>query len=386
MFLNITSLLVGFLCLFVVVLMLFNPKPNRKTNVYLVIILFIAGIQRFVNAIEVLHFTTLTYSPLKLRLTIAFFIVPLYYLFFRRLILVNNNLKKELSHFILPTLFVLFDMLVVNYKISYYFYLAFSCCYFGGIVWLVIGLLKTKNRSMYQEGSYNTIRTWTLFMSLTTFTMLFFSNYYLFSSPKSNINLNDFYRYTSLLWLGALLYIFKNPVIIFGEYNLMKNILTSEPQTFLVWNRKPLKAIEEKDKILYKNVSNKIDDIILNIQKLQKSAIAITSFSFTADTLAKELKIPRSHIELVFKYYSNYSVSDFTNLVKINYAVLLINEEYLDNYTIEHLGEVCLFNSRFTFSKNFKKFMGLSVSDYVTNRTSNHKKQVSNYSNNTSTN
>ena len=75
----------------------------------------------------------------------------------------------------------------------------------------------------------------------------------------------------------------------------------------------------------------------------------------------------------MFKYYCNYSVSDFTNLVKINYAVLLINEEYLDNYTIEHLGEVCLFNSRFTFSKNFKKFMGLSVSDYVINRKSIHK-------------
>ncbi len=373
MFLNITSLLVGFLCLFVVALMLFNPKPNRKTNVYLVIILFIAGIQRFVNAIEVLQFTTLTYSPLKLRLTFAFFIVPLYYLFFRRLILVNANLKKELSHFILPTLFVLFDIFVVNYKISHYFFLAFSSCYYGGIIWLVIGLLKTKNRSLYQEGSYNTIRTWTLFMTLTTFSMLFFSNYYLFSSPKSEINLNDFYRYTSLLWLGALLYIFKNPVIIFGEYNLLKNIQTNEPQAFLIWNQKPLKAIEEKDKILYKNISNKIDDIILNIQKLQKSEIAITSFSFTADTLAKELKIPRSHIELVFKYYCNYSVSDFTNLVKINYAVLLINEEYLDNYTIEHLGEVCLFNSRFTFSKNFKKFMGLSVSDYVINRKSIHK-------------
>lgn len=374
MFLNITSLLVGFLCLFVVLLMLFNSKPNRKTNVYLVIILFIAGIQRFVNAIEVLHFTTLTYSPLKLRLTFAFFIVPLYYLFFRRLILVNNNLKKELFHFILPTLFVLIDIFLVNYKLSYFIYLVFSCYYFGAILWLVIGLLKTKNRSLYQEGSYNTIRTWTMFMTLTTFSMLFFSNYYLFSSPKSNINLNDFYRFTSLLWLGALLYIFKNPVIIFGEYNLMRNMQSNEPQAFIIWNQKPLKAIEEKDKTLYKNILNKIDDIILNIKELQKSADAITAFSFTTDTLAKKLKIPRSHIELIFKYYCNYSVSDFTNLVKINHAVSLINKDYLENYTVEHLGEVCLFNSRFTFSKNFKKFMGLSVSDYVINRSSIHKK------------
>lgn len=380
MFLNITSLLVGFLCLFAVVLMVLNPKPNRKTNVYLVIILFVAGIQRFVNAIEVLHFTTVTYSPLKLRLTFAFLIVPTYYLFFRRLILVNASIKKELAHFILPTILVLIDIFVIHHKLHYGIYLVFSCYYFVAILQLVIGLLKNKNRSMYEEGSYKTIRTWTILMTLITFTLVVFSNYFLFSHSKTEINLNNFYRFSSLLWLSVLLYIFKNPVIIFGEYTLLKNIQSSEPQTFLIWNQKPIKTIEEKDKILYKNILNNIENIILNIQNLQKSAVALTSFSFTADTLAKELKIPRSHIELVFKYFCNYSVNDFTNLVKINYAVSLINGGYLENYTVEHLGIACLFNSRFTFSKNFKKFMGLSVSDYVLNRTSINKTKLTNIS------
>ena len=373
MFLNITSLLVGFLCLFVVVLMILNPKPNRKTNVYLVIILFIAGVQRFVNALEVLHFTTTTYSPLKLRLTFAFFIVPIYYLFFRRLIFVNASLKKELSHFILPTILVLIDIFVIQHKLHYGIYLVFSCYYFVAILQLVIGLLKNKNRSMYEEGSYKTIRTWTILMTLITFTLVIFSNYFLFNRAKTEINLINFYRFSSFLWLGVLLYMFKNPVIIFGEYNLLKNIQSSEPQAFLIWSQRQIKPIEEKDKILYKNISNKIDNIILNIKNLQKSANALTRFSFTADTIAKELKIPRSHIELVFKYYCNYSVKDFTNLVKINYAVSLINGGYLEKYTVEHLGEVCLFNSRFTFSKNFKKFMGMSVSDYITNKTNIHK-------------
>lgn len=374
MFLNVTSLLVGFLCLLVVVLMLFNPKPNRKTNVYLVIILFVAGLQRFVNALEALALTNLTYSPLKIRLSVAFFIVPVYYLFFNRLIKGNSKLKQELLHFVLPVILLLVDIFIVDYGLSYYIFLAFSCYYFGAILLLVKGLIKNKNRSIFEEGSYKTIRTWTILMTLITFTLLIFSNYFLFSSNKTETNLNNFYRYSSVLWLIAIVYIFKNPVIIFGEYKLLKNIQSSEPQDFLIWSQKPLKAIEEKDKVVYKNISIKIDDIILNIQKLQKSAVALTAFSFTADTLAKELKMPRSHIELVFKYFCNYSVNDFSNLVKINYAVSLINEGYLENYTVAHLGEVCLFNSRFTFSKNFKKFMGLSVSDYIINRASVHKK------------
>lgn len=365
MFLNLVSLLVGFLCLFVVVLMLFNPKPDRKTNLYLIIILFLAGIQRFVNGIEVLELSEVTYSPLKLRLSAAFFIVPVYYLFFRRLIHGNTDFKKELLHFILPTILVLIDVLILSYSLSYYFYLTFSCFYFAAILLQVFGLLRSKNRSMLEKSNFKTIRAWTILMTLITFLLVLFSNYFLFSGAKAGINLNDFYRYSSLLWLIALIYIFKNPVIIFGEKNLIKNIQVYEPQEFLIWSRKPLKLIEEKDNALNNSLSSKIEGIILNIQKLQKSKQLLSKITFTANSLAKELKIPKSHVDFILKYHCHYSVNDFSNLVKINFAVSLMNDGYLDKYTIASLGDRCLFNSRFTFSKNFKKFMGVSVSDYV---------------------
>ena len=365
MFLNIITFLVGFLCLFVMVLMLFNSRPNRKTNIYLIIILFLVGLQRFLNGIELLELTEVIYSPLKIRLSAAFFIVPIYYLFFNRLIRGTSNLKKELLHFILPILFVSVDVLIVNYQLDYYFYLTFSSVYFGLILNLVFGLINNKKRSMFEKGSYETIRTWTILMCLITFLLLLFSNYFLFNLVEARTNLNNFYRFSSLLWLIALIYIFKNPIIIFGEHTLLKSIQLNEPQEFLIWSRKPLKSIEQKDAVLSNNISAKIDTIILSIQKLQKSSHALSKITFTASNLAKELKIPRSHVEFVFKYYCHYSINDFSNLIKINYAVSLINEGYLEKYTIASLGDNCLFNSRFTFSKNFKKFMGISVSDYM---------------------
>ena len=365
MFLNVLSLLVGFLCLLVVVLMLFNPRSNRKTNVYLIIILFVVGFQRFVNAIEVLEFTKVIYSPLKIRLTFSFFIVPIYYLFFKRLIQGAGKLKVELLHFILPTLLVLVNIFLLKNGLSYYFYLAFSCFYFGSILLMVNEFIKIKKRSKFEVGTYKTIRTWTLLMVIMVFSLVVFSNYFLFSEVKSGMNLNDFYRFSSLLWLIALIYIFKNPVIIFGEQNLIKNIQANQPQEFLIWSSKSLRAIENKDLILSNNISDRIDSFILNIQKLQKSKPALSKITFTANNLAKELNLPRSHVEFVFKYYCYYSINDFSNLVKINYAVSLMNDGYLENFTIASLGDKCLFNSRFTFSKNFKKFMGVSVSDYV---------------------
>lgn len=369
MFLNVLSLLVGFLCLFVVALMLFNPKPNRKTNSYLLVILFVAGLQRFLNAIEVLGFTTDTYSPLKIRLTFAFYIVPVYYLFFKRLFRGNGKLQKELLHFILPTVLVLIDMLLVDYTISYVMYLIFSCYYFGSILMLVKELIQMKKLSMFEKGSYKTIKTWALLMAAITFLLVLYSNYFLFSDAKPRINLNIFYSISSLLWLAALVYMFKNPMIIFGEENLLKSLQKNAPQDILIWNTKPLKGIEDKDLMIYNAIKARIGTILMDIQVLQKSVPLISTTTLTAETLSKELKIPKSHLELIFKYYCHYSINDFGNLVKVSYSLSLIRDGYLENYTVAYLGEKCLFNSRFTFSKNFKKFTGVSVSDFVKSQT-----------------
>ena len=365
MFLNVVSLLVGFLCLFVVVLMLFNQKLNSKTNVYLLMILFVAGFQRFTNAIEVLGFTTTTFSPLKIRPTFAFYIVPIYYLFFRRLIRKNSKLTKELLHFILPTVLLFIDILLVDYKLSYLFYLAFTLFYLVSILLLLKELLQMKKLSMFEKANYKTIKTWVLLMTIITFLLAVYSNYFLFSEAKPRITLNAFYRISSLLWLVALIYIFSNPIIIFGELNLLKSLQKNAPQDLLIWSVKPLKVIEEKDLMVYTTILKKIDFIVSDIQTLQKSVPLISTTTLTAKTIAQELKIPKSHLDLVFKYYCHYSINDFSNLVKINYAVILINDGYLESYTIASLGERCLFNSRFTFSKNIKKFIGVSVSDFV---------------------
>jgi len=365
MFLNVVCLLVGFLCLFVVLLMFLNPNPNRKTNGYLIIILMVVGLQRFLYSIEVLGFTDFTFSPLKIRRTLIFYIVTVYYLFFSRLISTTSSLKKELLHFILPTVFLAFNFWYVNYRLFSFFYLLYSIVYFIFIVGKVREFFYRKNQSILGKISNQAIKTWLLLMLAVSFSLIIYSNYFLFSNLSYKIILSNFYRYSSLIWFVILIYMFRNPIIIFGENNLLKSLQKNAPQDLLIWNVKPLKVIEEKDLIVYNAVKARIDAILMDIQVLQKSVPLITKITLTADTLAKELKIPRRHLELVFKYYCHYSINDFSNLVKINYAVTLINEGYLESYTVASLGERCLFNSRFTFSKNFKKFIGMSVSDFV---------------------
>jgi len=341
--------------------------PNCKTNAYLIVILILAGTQRFLYAIEVLDFTSSTYSVFSIQSNLLrFFGVPVYYLFFSRLIYGTGVFKKELLHFIFPTVLILINLVFVDYRINRLLFLCYSVLYFVSILAIVKKFIYRKNPSMIDKISYRAIKTWLLLTITVTISIIVLSNYILLQDLSSPINLNSFYRYSSLVWLGLLLYMFKNPVIIFGEYALLKNIQLNESQDSLVWKRKPLIAIEDKDKIVNNATFNKIDSIVLEIKVLQKSVSILSKTTLTAETLAKELKIPRRHLDFVFKYYCHYSINDFSNLVKVNYALSLINEGYLEKYTVASLGEKCLFNSRFTFSKNFKKFIGVSVSDYVT--------------------
>ena len=261
MFLNVVSLLVGFLCLFLVALMLCNQKPNQKSNGYFIIILFVAGLQRFANALEVLGFTSATFSPLKIRMTFAFFIVPLYYLFFKRLIRKKNSVKKELFHFIVPAIFVAFDFLVTNYTLSYYWYLAFSIVYFGSILVLIKELFQLSKLNLLKKRNYKTIQTWALLMVSITFLLVVYSNYFLLSDKEPKINLNVFYSLSSFLWLFALIYMFRNPTIIFGEHYLLKNIQKETHQDILIWSDRPIKKIETKDSKATKNLSKNFGPI-----------------------------------------------------------------------------------------------------------------------------
>lgn len=367
MFLDVFSLLIGFLCLFVVLLILFNQKPNRITNGYLIAILMVVGLQRFLYAIEALGFTHKTYSPLHIKPLLAFYIVPIYYLFFSRLIQGAGLLKKELLHFIFPSLLIVINLVFASYTVNRSVYLCYTVIYFLLILVMTRKFIYRKNLSILDKMSYPAIKKWVVLMLVLTLLLFVYSNYISFQDLSNQMDLRTFYRYSSLVWLGVIIYMFKNPVIIFGEHTFIKNIQSDEHQDFQTWSHKSLKTIEDKDKIVHQTVSKRIDSIILEIKTLQKSAEVLSKTTLNAESLAKSLKIPKRHLDFAFKYHCLYSVNDFSNLVKVNYALSLINEGYLERYTVASLGEKCLFNSRFTFSKNFKKFVGVSVSDYIGN-------------------
>jgi AraC-like DNA-binding protein len=56
--------------------------------------------------------------------------------------------------------------------------------------------------------------------------------------------------------------------------------------------------------------------------------------------------------------------NEFLNQYRVEYAISKIEDGYLDDYTLEALGEISGFNSRTTFFNAFKKEMGFSPSEF----------------------
>lgn len=368
MALIVLSLLVGFLCVFSVLLLLIsNTALTFKANPYFIIILIIVGVQRFANALHSLNITPENFSILNKVPIIVFYFVPIYFLFFNRQIDKSYSIKNELLHFIFPSLLLLINIWYLNFKLFGLVYLIYSTAYFAIFTLKLKNFLLKKKSSIFDEVEGSKIKSWLLLMYVTSSFTLFFTFSLVLIDLNYEMLLKQLYIYTSLLWFFTLLYMYANPVIIFGEKYFVKNIQENSYKEFEIWKTNPIKSIQAKDQKLYSSISSKIGTTILNIKSLQKNISIISTNTLTTKVIAQELQIPKSHVDLIFKYYCLYSVKEYSNLIKIEYALELIKNGYLSKYTIESLGEKCMFNSRFTFYQNFKKYVGVSVNEFYAN-------------------
>jgi AraC-like DNA-binding protein len=77
---------------------------------------------------------------------------------------------------------------------------------------------------------------------------------------------------------------------------------------------------------------------------------------YSIKALQEELKIPNKSVRYYFNHIAGLSFTDWKNNKRIEYAIQLIKEGYLQKYTREHLAKECGFLSRSNFNQAIKKF------------------------------
>jgi AraC-like DNA-binding protein len=366
MLLSFFSFIVGLALLLLVFFVLINRQKDKKLNLYFLIIIGVLGMNRFLLGVEEFNLIDSFNSPMKDNFIHQFFTVVISYLFFDNLLFKVTPFKKVIPHFIFPIVFVLGTVLFpIKFGLIKIVFFLFSTGYVvfpGYLVW----------KYVYKRKNYKDLIH---FQSIKAFALLTYSVYFIFyvvynyvfmTNPQETGSGHFVQFYTISSWglLFLIIYIFRNPVILYGEQLLLKNLKNTSKEEVVAWRSSKLEPTELEDLDLEKKVKPKVEELIFAIKKFEEELLENFVVLPSLKELAFKLDYPQSHLKYVFTYYSFCTFGEYQNNLKIKFALKLIKAGYLDTRTIDSLAARCLFANKRTFYRNFKKWVGYTPSEY----------------------
>ena len=107
-----------------------------------------------------------------------------------------------------------------------------------------------------------------------------------------------------------------------------------------------------------KNIYHQIESLFLNTD-------SYLDFNYTSARISVDTGIRSELIRSSIKVYSEMSVPLFINSYRIKYAIKLIDEDYLQNYSMEALAEKSGFSSQENFNRVFKVLKSCTPTEYL---------------------
>lgn len=233
--------------------------------------------------------------------------------------------------------------------------------YISGVVYVTLSLwtLYQYRKNMVQQFS-NTEKinfNWLLYLILWIVMIWFFV---LFIQEDRFI-----YAATTffILWLG---YFGIKQVQVFHQPNTLE-------QDYLEYEKKAISYVQ-KDEIdldaadkKYKNsglTDNDIDEIHKKLTRLLDEEKPFTNPNLTLDELAKMLHVHPNSLSQVINTKEEKNFYELINKRRIDEFVKKLAEPENKQYTLISIAFECGFNSKASFNRNFKKYFGLTPSEY----------------------
>lgn len=363
---TLLSFFVGFALLLLIFFVWINNQKDKKLNIYFLVILVVAGMQRFLQGIEAFGLIASFKNPFVGNFMYQFFMVVVVYLFFDNLLHKITPRRKVMLHLVFPTLFagvsILFNLDLELVKVVFFLFSTLYVVLPAVLIWKYVYQRKNYKELLH----FQSIKTWATFMFSIYGIIYILSNYYFITGSQQGVSafFVQFYDASSLVWLVIVLYILKNPIILYGEQLLLKNLNAASTEELVVWRGAKLEPTEKEDLEVEKKVSEKVEKLIFAIKEFELRLLEKFVELPSLKELAFQLNCPQSHLKYVFKYHSYYSYSEYQTILKVKYALKLIKSGYLDIHTIDSLAVSCLFSQRSTFYYSFKKLIGYTPTEY----------------------
>ena len=104
-------------------------------------------------------------------------------------------------------------------------------------------------------------------------------------------------------------------------------------------------------------------EIVEKLKEIEKEQLFLL-YDFDIAVLARKIELPVHHLSYFLNQYYETSFATYRNKLRMEHAVQLIKEGFLNQNTIEALSWSCGFVSRTSFSKTFKVVVGFTPKEY----------------------
>ena len=382
MFEKTLCLFTGSLGIIIFLLMVFRLKNNRNINIYLTIILLLGSL-RFLAYGLLSNLPILLSYHKQINYSFALTVWPLVYLYFKKLAQAKATFKnRDILHCIVPIsiISIIWFKNYLNhdvYTIGMEIDILFSLCM--GVIYAVLcyRLLKKnvwsrKSDVLVINQQNKIIKQWTQF--LFALIILLFVKFLINLAMNNDLlwfkNQNQYIGVGAFIWIVIYLKMLYSPEIIYG-YQEFQNKISEYKKSAIVfdhiWIPVGKEVLNIQDVALKDKISGSIQHYIIEIERFAINSDSFLFENFKIDDLANKLSVPKSHLIYLFKYHSTISFVDFKKIIRIQKAIVLIEEGFLKTNTLEALAAHTGFSSYSTFFKSFKSIAGSSPQEFIKN-------------------
>lgn len=359
-----------------------NYKSNKIMNIYFILFIGIISLKQFTIGISHFFIEKNSTNWFYENASFSVLIFPLIYLYFKNLTITQKTFGKKdfFTHFSFP---ILFFLLLLNqsyspYKIikpqyeyiesfiSFLFLLWYDYLCYKLLVKNIWSTIENKPKKPQND----LIKKWTKFIFIVI-SIAPLKPLIVFTTSlieyKTIFN-HNFFPVTSILLLIIYFKILCSPEIFYG-YNFLKSKIDSNTSSNLrlneVWNLSEKKIQNNlQDKILKNKINPNLLDYTKKIEQLVFENQLFINSDLTINLIAHKLNIPKSHLIYLFKYHSKISFIEFKKVIRIHYAIKLIEDDFLGSNTLNSLSKKVGFTSYDPFYRSFKEITGNGPSEY----------------------
>lgn len=365
-------------------------KSNPFCNFFLIFIFSIISSRYLIHGSYQLGLQSFLKPDKGLYSLLFLTIVPASYLYYHHLTSIEKEYNfKDLKHLIfIVILYVINSIKALDDSFLFYFgpitNFFFIAIFILFYLVMIFNLLSRKiwftNNIQFNKEHFKLIKNWTIsFFTINTLgsIMVLVSVYTEFSKGE-DVSGKTMAIFSILFWLFIFFKILISPEILYGLPILNKKLLKfnvdvvdeiqkNEVATGSNWVIDISDVKSDQDQKLQEKIRENIESYILEVDKLSEETLIFRNQKASQSDIAEKLGVPTSHIVYLFKYHSKISFSEYRMNSRIQDAINLIQNDFLNKETFESLAYKTGFSSYNPFFTAFKKVTNFSPQEYVKN-------------------